>query len=76
MPTRDTIDDLERQLEEAKRDYLRSHGWDVTFKTPGSMPLWFRSFETGMIATDMNLAVHMTLTAIDPDNTPDADSSE
>jgi len=38
------IDDLERQIESAKRDYLKHMGWSQTCHTPGSYWLWARDF--------------------------------
>jgi hypothetical protein len=75
--TRDTIAELEIQLDDAKRSYLRAQGWDVTHNTPGSVSMWQRDFDQGVVMTDINQAVQMTMTALDPiDSRPDEDSAE
>lgn len=76
MSFRDTIDELERQLEENKCFYLRSFGWEVTYDTPGSVSMWKREFESGVILAGMGGALQMTMNALDPVELPDEDSAE
>lgn len=77
MSSRDTIEDLERQLDEAKRSYLRAQGWNVTYKTPGSAMMWQRDFDRGMIMADTGTAIEITMISLDdPERRPDADSDE
>lgn len=76
MTFRDTITDLETQLDETKRSYLRSHGWEVTYRTPGASGMWQRQFDGGMVLTDIGAAVQMTMAALDPECQPDEDSAE
>lgn len=76
MSFRDTIEELERQLEETRRFYLRSFGWDVTYDTPGAAQMWQRNFDAGVIMMDMGAAVQMTMTALDPIEPIEADSAE
>lgn len=35
---------LENDLNDARRDYVRSHGWNETCNTPGSFWMWKRDF--------------------------------
>lgn len=74
--THDTIAELERQLDGAKRSYLQANGWGVTHDTPGSVPMWERGFDRGVIMADMNQAVQMTMITLDPVDRPEEDSAE
>lgn len=38
----DRLDDLDRQCEEAERQYLRERGWNYECSYPGSYWLWSR----------------------------------
>lgn len=74
---RDTITELEIQLDEAKRSYLRAQGWGLTHNTPGSVLMWKRDFEQGAVMVDIERAVQMTMTTLDhPVVLPEEDSAE
>jgi hypothetical protein len=76
MSFRDTIAELEINLDEAKRSYLRGHGWSMTFDTPGAASMWERDFDRRVVLADLDRAVQMTMTALDPVDRPEEDSAE
>lgn len=45
MTNYDRICELENQLESARRDFLKYHGWNMTCQTPGSFWMWQRDFK-------------------------------
>lgn len=41
----DYVDDLKEKLGQAKKDYLKRHGWRETCRTPGSIWLWTKRID-------------------------------